>query len=56
MHIRPTRCLEVGFFNAKYNLEGKLCKEYISGDWGNDSKIKELIAINNKKNNDKKNL
>lgn len=54
MYIRLTRFLEVGFFNAKYNLEKKLCERYTSMDWSNQNKIKEVITVKNNENNNKK--
>lgn len=56
MHIRPTKLLEFGPFNIKYNLKKRFYKEYTSIDWGEENKIKEVIAMNNNKNGDEKNL
>lgn len=56
MHIRPTRLLEVGLPNAKYDLEERLCKGYISVDWSNESEIKEIMAANNNKDNNEENF
>lgn len=53
IYIRPIKLLEIDFFNVKYNLKKKLCKEYIGIDWGNNSEIKEVMAVNNNQNNDK---
>lgn len=52
MYIGQTRLLEVGFSNAKYNLESKLCKEYIIADYNNDDEIKKAIIADNNKDDD----
>ena len=44
IHIGPTRLLEVGLPNAKYDLEGRLREGCIGADWGNDGEIEEAIA------------
>lgn len=55
IHIWLIKFLEVSFFNAKYNFEKKLCKEFTSIDQGNNSKIEEAITIDNNKNDDEGN-
>lgn len=54
MHIRLTRFLEVDFFNTEYDSEGKFCERYTNINWDDDDKIKELMAADNDKDNDKK--
>lgn len=52
MHIEPTRLLEVGYFNVKYNSKKNFIKS-IHANWGDDNKIKKDIAPNNNENNNK---
>lgn len=54
IHIGPTRLLEVVFPNIKYDLEEKLHEGCTSTDWGNDDKIKEVMAANNNEDNNEK--
>lgn len=56
IYIVPIRLLEVGPYNAKYDLKEKLCKECIGVNWNNDNEIKEVIASKNYENNDEKNF
>ena len=56
MQIGPTRLLEVGLPNAKYNLERKLCKKCTGADLGNDGEIKGAMTADNNKDDDKENL
>lgn len=54
IYIGLARLLKVGPLNIKYDLEEKLCKECISTDWRNDNKIKEVMVVDNNKNNNNK--
>lgn len=56
IYIGPTRLLELGLVNAKYDSEEIFCKEYTSADWGDDGEIDKAMAINNNKKNDKGDL
>lgn len=55
MHIRLTRLLKIGSSNIEYDLKEKLYKKYTGVDYGDDSKIKDVMAVDNNKNNDEKN-
>ena len=52
MHIGSTRFLELGFPNAKYDLESKLREGCTDRDWGDNGEIEEAIAADNDENND----
>lgn len=54
MHIEPTKLLEVGPSNTKYDLEERLCKRCTNTNWGDDSEIEKAIAADNNKNNNEK--
>lgn len=54
MHIRPNKLLKVGYYNIKYNLKETLCKKYIKVNQDNNSKIEKAMAVNDNKNDDKK--
>ena len=56
MQIGPTRLLEVGPPNAKYDLEGRLREGCTSADWGNNGETEEAMAADNNKDDDEKNL
>lgn len=56
MYIKPTRLLEVGPLNAKYDLKGRLCKKCTIVDWSDKGKIQEAMVANNDKDNDEKHL
>lgn len=56
MHIRLTKFLEVGLFNGKYDLKERLHEEYTGTCWSNDDEIKEIMAVDNNKNNNEENL
>lgn len=56
MHIWAMRFLKVGLFNAQYDLEKKLYKEYINANWDNNSEIEEVIAADNNKDNNEENF
>ena len=56
MHIGPTRLLEIGPPNAKYDLKKRLRERYTSADWGDDGEIEEAIAADDNKDNDKENF
>lgn len=53
MHIKPTRFLEIGFYNAGYNLNRKLHERYTDTDWGDENEIEKAIATDNNKNDNK---
>ena len=55
IHIGPTRLLEVSPHNAEYYLVRKLPEECTGADWVYDGKIKETMAANNNKEDDKEN-
>lgn len=44
MQIGLIRFLKDGSSNAKYDLEGKLSREYAGLDWNYNTKIKEAIT------------
>lgn len=52
MHIRLSKLLKVGLPNAKYDSKRRLGEGYTSVDWGNDSEIKEAMAVDNNKDDD----
>lgn len=56
MHIKLIRFLEVGYFNAKYNLKKRLYEECTGTNWVDDGEIKETMAMDNNKDDDKKDL
>lgn len=54
MYIEPTRLLEVGSPNAKYNSEGRLRKRYTSVNCSDKGEIAvTMIADDNKDDDDK---
>lgn len=53
MYIGPIRLLEVGPFNADYDSEGRLYEGYNNLDWNDEGEIKETMAANNNKDDDK---
>lgn len=53
IYIGPTRFLEIGLFNTKYNLKKRLSKRYTSANQSDNSKMKEVIAMDNNKNDNK---
>lgn len=56
MYIRPTRLLEDGSPNARFNADKKLRSESISLDKDNNDKIKEAIAMDKNDKDEKKDL
>lgn len=54
MHIWPTSLLEISIPNSRYDFEKKLPENSISANWGEDFEIKEVMATNNKINNNEK--
>lgn len=44
MHIELTKLSEDGAFNAKFDVDRKLCIGSTGLDWDNSTKIKEVIA------------
>lgn len=54
MHIELTKFFEIDPFNVEYDLEKRLYERCANTNWGNNDEIKEVIAANINKNNDKK--
>ena len=53
MHIGPTRLLEVGSSNTKYNSKGRFYKECIVANWCDHGKIEKTIAADDDEDDDK---
>lgn len=52
LHIGPTRLLEVGPPNVKYDSKERFYEEYTSANWGDKSEIEEVMTANNNEDND----
>lgn len=56
MHIQPSRLLEDGLINSKYESKKKLCERCTGADCDDRFEIERAIATNNNNNDDKENL
>lgn len=54
MHIGLTKFLEIGPLNVEYDLKKRLYERCANTNWGNNDEIKEVIAANINKDNNKK--
>lgn len=54
IYIEPTKLLEVGPPNTKYDSKKRFCEKYTGTDWGDDGEIEEIIIANNNKDDNKK--
>lgn len=56
MHIQPSRLLEDGLINTKYESKKKLRERCTGADCGDRFEIERAMAADNNNNDDKENL